>query len=97
MFFKYFSRHILFSRTFQDSPVYSSTFQACANPGQKKAQEMAVYMLVARSMFTSINSSFRCNGQFFPQSVFSPGKDLTSQFFPHPVSFSPHVIFSEKA
>ena len=21
-----------FSRTFQDSPVYSSTFQACANP-----------------------------------------------------------------
>ena len=32
MFFKYFSRQILFSRTFQDSPVYSSTFQACANP-----------------------------------------------------------------
>ena len=30
--FKYFSRHIRFSRTFQDSPVYSSTFQACANP-----------------------------------------------------------------
>ena len=26
-----FSRQILFSRTFQDSPVYSSTFQACAN------------------------------------------------------------------
>ena len=33
MFFKYFSRQIYFSRTFQDSPVYSSTFQACANPG----------------------------------------------------------------
>ena len=31
-FFKDFSRQILFSRTFQDSPVYSSTFQACANP-----------------------------------------------------------------
>ena len=31
--FKDFSRQILFSRTFQDSPVYSSTFQACANPG----------------------------------------------------------------
>ena len=30
--FKYFSRQILFSRTFQYSPVYSSTFQACANP-----------------------------------------------------------------
>ena len=33
MFFKYFSRQILFSRTFQDMPVYSSTSQACANPG----------------------------------------------------------------
>ena len=32
MFFKYFSSQILFSRTFQDSPVYSSTFQACGNP-----------------------------------------------------------------
>ena len=32
MFFKLFSRQIKFSRTFQDSPVYSSTFQACANP-----------------------------------------------------------------
>ena len=32
VFLKYFSRQILFSRTFQDSPVYSSTFQACANP-----------------------------------------------------------------
>ena len=32
MFFKYFSRQISFSRTFQGSPVYSSTFQACANP-----------------------------------------------------------------
>ena len=26
MFFKYFSKQIQFSRTFQDSPVYSSTF-----------------------------------------------------------------------
>ena len=33
VFFKYFSKQILFSRTFQDSPLYSSTFQACANPG----------------------------------------------------------------
>ena len=37
--FKDFSRPLstfkanLFSRTFQDSPVYSSTFQACGNPG----------------------------------------------------------------
>ena len=32
--FKYFSRQIYFSRTFQDSPIYSSTFQACANLGR---------------------------------------------------------------
>ena len=38
MFFKYFSRQILLSRTFQDSPVYSSTFQACANPDIKEAR-----------------------------------------------------------
>ena len=36
-------------------------------------------------------------GEKTDRSVFPPGKDLTSQFFPHPVSFSPHVIFSEKA
>ena len=29
---QYFSRQIEFSRTLQDSPVYSSTFQACGNP-----------------------------------------------------------------
>ena len=32
MFFKYFLGIFNFSRTFQDIPVYSSTFQACANP-----------------------------------------------------------------
>ena len=46
MFFKYFSRQILFSRTFQDSPVYSSTFQACANPDLSS--------LVYRSLFVHI-------------------------------------------
>ena len=30
--FQYFSWQILFSRTFHDTPVYSSSFQACANP-----------------------------------------------------------------
>ena len=30
--FQVLFRQILFSKTFQDSPVYSSTFQACANP-----------------------------------------------------------------
>ena len=28
----FFPRQIKFSRTFKNSPVYSSTFQACANP-----------------------------------------------------------------
>ena len=28
----HFSRQIYFSKTFQDNPVYSSTFQACASP-----------------------------------------------------------------
>ena len=32
MIFQYFSRSIRFSRTFQESPLYSSTFQACGNP-----------------------------------------------------------------
>ena len=32
MIFQYFSWHISFSRTFQESPLNSSTFQACANP-----------------------------------------------------------------
>ena len=30
--FQFFSRQIWFSSTFQESPLYSSTFQACANP-----------------------------------------------------------------
>ena len=33
MFINYFSRQILFPRTFHDSPVNSSTFQAFANSG----------------------------------------------------------------
>ena len=32
MIIQYFSRQILFSRTFQESPLNSSTFQACAKP-----------------------------------------------------------------
>ena len=32
MIFQYFSRKIYFSRTFHESPLKSSTFQACANP-----------------------------------------------------------------
>ena len=32
MIFQYFSRQISFSRPFQEGPLNSSTFQACANP-----------------------------------------------------------------
>ena len=32
MIFQYCSRQIQFSRTFKESPLNSSTFQACANP-----------------------------------------------------------------
>ena len=38
----------------------------------------------------------RCNGQFFPQSVFSPGKDLTSQFFPTHSVFPPMLFFRKR-
>ena len=31
--FQYFLRQIYFSRTFQDSPVYSSTFSSLCEPG----------------------------------------------------------------
>ena len=36
--FQVLFRQILFSRTFQDSLVYPSTFQACANPGNIKIE-----------------------------------------------------------
>ena len=36
MIFQYFSRQIYFSRTFQESPLNSSTFQACVNPVNDK-------------------------------------------------------------
>ena len=51
MFFKYFSRQISFSRTFQDSPVYSSTYQACANPvllkGSKSEKKISKPKIIA--------------------------------------------------
>ena len=36
MIFQYFSRQIYFSRTFPESPLNSSTFQACVNPVNDK-------------------------------------------------------------
>ena len=45
----YFSRQILFSRTFQDSPVHLSTSQACGNPG---AVEISCCVEYERSFIT---------------------------------------------
>ena len=41
MIFLNFSRHIEFSKTFQERPVNSSTFQACVNPeiGKQEGHE----------------------------------------------------------
>ena len=47
MIFKYFSRHIIFSRTFQESTLGSSTFQASANPVKRKDTE-SIKMAVTR-------------------------------------------------
>ena len=38
-------------------------------------------MAVAR-VLTRHKPKYRCNGQFFPQSVFSPGKEWAGPFFP---------------
>ena len=55
MFFKYFSRQILFSRAFQDSPVYSSTFQACVNPDISKVTYSHFF-----TKFMLIHTDFVC-------------------------------------
>ena len=39
--YQYFSRHIQFSMTFQESPLNSSTFQACANLGLERLHACA--------------------------------------------------------
>ena len=60
VFFKYFSRQILFSRIFQDSPVYSSTFQACANPREQAKNKLPDYygnVLKFRTLFFFIFSN----------------------------------------
>ena len=41
MIFQYFSRHFYYSRTFQESPLNSSTFQACANPDRDGATSLS--------------------------------------------------------
>ena len=53
MIFQYFSRQISFSRTFQESPLNSSTFQACANPD--KASKANVQHLQQRIKYTGLD------------------------------------------
>ena len=58
--FKYFSRQSLFSRTFQDSPVYSSTFQACVNPVPNGIiQPNKMGLVNRRNCFNQVVKSFR--------------------------------------
>ena len=62
MFFKYFLRQTLFSRTFQDSPVYSSTIQACANPvGSNVVHQTTQFMrdYVQSGLTNSVNLAFK--------------------------------------
>ena len=56
MYFGYFSRLISFSRTFQDSPVYSSTFQARANPAR-----IALIMVINTAYTSSLWRTFLDN------------------------------------
>ena len=69
--FKYFSQQILFLRTFQDSPVYSSTFQACANPvcGLGDAKDWKLVFCQARNL----RYKFDQNGM---KSIYTKVKDI---------------------
>ena len=76
MIFQYFSWQIYFSRTFQESPLNSSTFQACLNP---------VVMLE----LLDLNSMVKFNGkkiwephEFFQTFLFS------KKFFQNTISVS---------
>ena len=52
MIFQYFLWQIKFSRTFQESPLNSSTFQACANPGVISCSKEA---LAIRRIFSLVD------------------------------------------
>ena len=78
LIFQHFSRQIWFSSTFQDSPSFSSTFQACANPGfiirvnnfsvmlgcSHQSQHFLVYLLVNISIPCYSFSLVHCNLSF---------------------------------
>ena len=66
MFLEYFSRQILFSRTFQDSTVYSSTaysstFQACENPDNFKVIALVLSRQVHSYLTANPDHWFSCD------------------------------------
>ena len=59
-----FSRHIRFSRTIQDRPSYSSTFQICARPKAAKTQKSlqlvaAVFVQASMSKIQGLFKDFK--------------------------------------
>ena len=56
IFSVYFSRHILFSRTFQESLLNSSTFQACVNPVFGVADPVHHGMVVTHQMVQGVST-----------------------------------------
>ena len=54
MIFQYFSKQIYFSRIFQESPLNSSTFQACVNP----ILGVALSMIVIAAFNGHIHTAF---------------------------------------
>ena len=42
------------------------------------------------------DAGYRCNGQFFPQSVFSPGERFDQSVFSPPSQFFPPMLFFRK-
>ena len=61
-----FQGKVLFSRTFQDSPVYSSTFQACANPETTTGKLGVNFQITAKlnmvyyKQWSKVKSMFNC-------------------------------------
>ena len=61
--FQYFSRQIWVSSTFQESPLYSSTFQACANPATSSANSKVFYFMAFINL--SLQQKFNYLKNFF--------------------------------
>ena len=83
MIFQYFSRQISFSMTFQESPLNSSTFQACANPVVMKVhfpgytRVLTICISMPRSGNCRINSG-KLMSASLATSIYKTGKDMVS-------------------